>query len=131
MTNEEIKELEERTYAIGWSGFPIDTLFNDIRDNNDPRFNKNLAYQDFKKIIDEIYILKAKAQKYDEKETPKKPIIKQYKNSEHYLCPNCKNYRFGIIDYGEYKNEWRKGSELMLYCPKCGQAIDRSDEDDK
>ena len=66
-----------------------------------------------------------------DKATPKKPIIKQYKNSEHYLCPNCKNYRFGIIDYGEYKNEWRKGSELMLYCPKCGQAIDRSDEDDK
>ena len=66
-----------------------------------------------------------------DKATPKKPIIKQYKNSEHYLCPNCKNYRFGIIDYGEYKNEWRKGSELMLYCPKCGQALDWSDEDDK
>ena len=58
MTSEEIKELEERTYAISWSGFPINTLFNDIRDNDSPRFNKALAYQDFKKIIDEIYRLK-------------------------------------------------------------------------
>ena len=58
MTDKEIKELEERTYAIGWSGFPIDALFNDIRDNNNPRFNKDLAYQDFKKVIDEIYRLK-------------------------------------------------------------------------
>ena len=58
MTSEEIKELEERTYAISWSGFPINTLFNDIRDNDSPRFNKALAYQDFKKIVDEIYRLK-------------------------------------------------------------------------
>ena len=52
MTDKEIKELQDRTYAIGWSGFPIDTLFNDIRDNDNPRFNKDLAYQDFNKIVD-------------------------------------------------------------------------------
>jgi hypothetical protein len=36
-----------------------------------------------------------------DKETPKKPLIKKYENSEHYLCPNCKGHRFGILDYGE------------------------------
>lgn len=115
MTNKEIKELKERTYAIGWSGFPIDTLFNDIRDNNDPRFNKDLAYQDFKKIIDEIYILKAKAQKYDEKETPKKPYTKM--NEHNHIdrhCPGCNSFVYSFD----------------IYCGRCGQKM-RSDEDDK
>lgn len=66
-----------------------------------------------------------------DKETPKKPLVNKYKNSEHYLCPNCKGHRFGIVDYGEYKNEWRKSSELMTYCPKCGQKLDWRVEDDQ
>lgn len=115
MTNEEIKELEKRTYAIGWSGFPIDTLFNDIRDNDHPRFNKDLAYQDFKKIIDEIYRLKDKAQKYDEKETPKKPYFLNYGGYQigNWKCPICD----GIVAKDKY-------------CTHCGQALDWSDEDD-
>lgn len=110
MTNEEIKELEKRTYAIGWSGFPIDALFNDIRDNNNPRFNKDLAYQDFKKIIDEIYRLKDKAQKYDEKATPKKRVYVDTTPSisSHFICPVCRT----------------KVSPIGLYCDTCGQRLE-------
>ena len=124
MTNEEIKELEKRTYAIGWSWFPIDTLFNDIRDNNNPRFNKDLAYQDFKKIIDEIYRLKDKAEKYDEKETPKKPNHKYDECYVIYYCSNCKEeipHRI-ILSDDTY-------CYTISYCPNCGQAVDWSDED--
>lgn len=126
MTKEEIKELEERTYAIGWSGFPIDTLFNDIRDNNDPRFNKDLAYQDFKKIIDEIYILKDKAKKYDEKVTPKKPKSKlvyyncRGENSDHYI-----DYRCPVCNFGGLGKDWSN------YCPECMQKLDWSDKDEE
>lgn len=129
MTNEEIKELEERTYAISWSGFPINTLFNDIRDNDHPRFNKYLVYQDFKKIIDEIYRLKDKAEKYDDKETPKKPIFVDTRFrkrgrlygecstlEECYKCPNCNLHIF--YDLPDYR------------CQYCGQALDWSDEDE-
>ena len=105
------QEALERAYICGDNDC-CDCKFNEICIND-----RKGWYGTLKELVD--------------KATPKKPIIKQYKNSEHYLCPNCKNYRFGIIDYGEYKNEWRKGSELMPYCPKCGQAIDRSDENDK
>jgi hypothetical protein len=65
-----------------------------------------------------------------DKATPMKPLVNKYKNSEHYFCPNCKRHRFGILDYGEYKNEWRKNSKLTPYCPNCGQALDWSDEDE-
>lgn len=131
MTKEEIKELEERTYAIGWSGFPIDTLFNDIRDNNNPRFNKDLAYQDFKKIIDEIYRLKDKAKKYDKKETSKKPIKRQEVDKvvgEYvaYDCPCCKKEQIF-----KFKNVNKIVGFKAKYCHKCGQKLDWSDEDDK
>ena len=117
MTNEEIKELKERTYAIGWSGFPIDTLFNDIRDNNDPRFNKDLVYQDFKKIIDEIYILKDKAQKYDEKETPKKPKRDRlYYNCRNGECDKTFIYHCPVCNFSSVED--------MNYCPECGQKLD-------
>ena len=75
-------------------------------------------------FLEDIYIL----QELVDKETPKKPVIKKFKESEHYICPNCKNHKFGILDYGEYKNEFRKGSNLTLYCPNCGQRLDWSEE---
>ena len=71
MTKEEIKELQARVYDISWSGFPLDTFFNDIRDNPSPNFNKELAYEDLKKIVDEVYRLRKlkKAIKFLEDET--------------------------------------------------------------
>ena len=77
MTNKEIQELKERIYNISYSGFPLDSFFNDIEQNDNPRFNKDLAYKDIKLIVDEIYKLKVKAKKYDEKE--KSPTIKEVK----------------------------------------------------
>lgn len=58
MTKEEIKQLEERVYTIGSSLFPIDVFFNDIRDNKNPKYNKDKAYEDLKLIVDEIYRLR-------------------------------------------------------------------------
>lgn len=51
-----------------------------------------------------------KANKYDEKETPKKPI--PYLNSL-FQCGNCK----GIFQNHHYQNR----------CPNCGQKLDWSD----
>lgn len=68
---------------------------------------------------------KDKAKKYDEKETPKKPIRKRiYYNCHNgecdktffYYCPVC---NFHSIDK-DYAN----------FCPNCGQKIDWSDEYD-
>lgn len=58
MNKEEIKLLQERTYAISNSLLPLNAFFNDIRDNDNPRFRKDLAYQDLKLIVDEFYRLR-------------------------------------------------------------------------
>lgn len=65
MNNKEIKELQERCYAIGNSKFPLDQFFNDIRDNDSPRYNKEEAYNDLKLIVDEIYRLREKNKEQD------------------------------------------------------------------
>lgn len=112
MTKEEIKQLEERVYAIGNSLFPIDAFFNDIRDNKDPRYNKDRAYKDLKLIVDKL-------QELVDKEKPKRVIkfTSEITNSEEaytfYTCPKCR-----IL----LSND--------IYCPKCGQHLDWSDEDE-
>lgn len=140
MTKEEIKQLEERAYAIGSSLFPIDVFFNDIRDNKDPKYNKDRAYEDLKLIVDEIYRLKELLKEYNvnetnirqillggnqakellDKATPKKPITKVAKGSYdpvyfHY-CPVCK---FSSVEK-DYAN----------FCPNCGQKLDWSDDNE-
>lgn len=77
MNKEEIKELQEKTYAISWSGFPLDAFFNDIRDNPNSNFDKDSAYQDLKKIVDKFYKLIDKANKYDE--LTKTPTLEEVK----------------------------------------------------
>lgn len=54
-----------------------------------------------------------------DKETPKKPIIKNVCNEvdgdvDYGACPNCEY----PLDYS------------FNYCPNCGQALDWSDEDE-
>lgn len=113
MTKEEIKQLEERVYAIGSSLFPIDVFFNDIRDNKDPKYNKDKAYEDLKLIVDEIYRLR-------DKTTPTKPITKVVKGSYNpiyfHYCPVC-NFFSVEKDYANF-------------CPGCGQKLDWSDNDE-
>ena len=58
MDDKEIKKLQEKVYSLSFSGFPLDAFFNDIRDNQNPKFNKDLAYEDLKKIADEVYELR-------------------------------------------------------------------------
>lgn len=71
-----------------------------------------------------------KANKYDEKETPKKPIKKTIINSYDYdeqgvnknkilQCPSCK---FKLYD------EYECIDYTFDYCPYCSQKIDWSDE---
>ena len=122
MINKEIQELKERIYDISYSGFPLDSFFNDIERNDNPRFNKDLAYKDLKLIVDEIYKLKDKAKKYDERETPKKvkaEIMSDYvechyvQSYEIYVCPVCGLHL----------------SPTQNYCDRCSQKLDWSDED--
>lgn len=100
MTKEEIKQLEERVYAIGSSLVPIDVFFNDIRDNKDPRYNKDRAYEDLKLIVDEIYRLR-------DKEKPVKPIQRERGK----ICPICFNNDIKNFVYGKY-------------CDECGQRLE-------
>lgn len=56
-----------------------------------------------------------------DKETPKEPIDKGFKNDIlQYKCPTCKIGKVGrIIDNG-----WKtKGEGFTNYCPNCGQKI--------
>ena len=71
MTQKEINKLKERCYAIGNSKFPLDQFFNDIRDNDNPRYNKKQAYEDLKLIVDEIYRLREKQKDYTLEEVEK------------------------------------------------------------
>lgn len=69
------------------------------------------------KRLDEIKLL----QKLVDKETPKEPIDKGFKNDIlQYKCPTCKIGKVGkLIDNG-----WKtKGEGFTNYCPNCGQKI--------
>lgn len=118
MTQKEINELKERCYAIGNTKFPLDTFFNDIRDNDNPKFNKDDAYEDLKLIVDEIYRLRGK-------ETPKKLKSKTDKDGRLlWICPNC-----GDV----YMKFWSDVETITCrkYCDECGQKLDWSGEDGK
>lgn len=112
MIKEEIKQLEERVYAIGSSLFPIDIFFNDIRDNKDPKYNKDKAYEDLKLIVDEIYRLRdrEKAKKI------KKPT--SIEDMGYYCCPVCDGCNYNPLD----DMSWRLSE--ANYCPECGQKLD-------
>lgn len=105
MTKEEIKQLEERVYAIGSSLFPIDAFFNDIRDNKDPRYNKDKAYEDLKLIVDEIYRLRDKTKK----------SIKPTKTTKHSWCKDDD----GNIDVFGYSEGFCNGPK----CEICGYSF--------
>ena len=52
MMLKEIIELREKVYDMSNGEFPLNTFFNDIRDNTSPTFNKELAYKDLKKVVE-------------------------------------------------------------------------------
>lgn len=118
MDKKELKDLQDKTYAISWSGFPIGDFFNDIMKNTDPNFNKESAFQDLKKIVDEIYVLREKAKKYDDKETPKKFKIKTDKDGRTiWVCPNC----------GDVLMKFWSDVETISprkYCDECGTKLE-------
>lgn len=79
-------------------------------------------YHDFgeyipKERLDEIKLL----QKLVDKETPKEPIDKGFKNDIlQYKCPTCKIGKVGqICDNGRKK----EGIGFTNYCPNCGQKL--------
>jgi hypothetical protein len=51
------KTLKEKAYKYGNSSFPIDTFYNDIRDNKSPTYDKESAFNGLEKIID-VFIQK-------------------------------------------------------------------------
>lgn len=73
------------------------------------KYDKNFAL--IKELVDKV--------------TPKKPFYEADGYDENgeliydtWICPNCNHYY--EVDYDDYD-----------YCPNCGQAIDRSDSDEK
>ena len=55
---------------------------------------------------------RAKANKYDEKETPKKPIENPFERNKHFkVCPNCWEKDIKTFVYGKY-------------CDECGQRLE-------
>lgn len=70
-----------------------------------------------RKAVDLVKEACDKADKYDEKETPKKPIRIAIHGLIEYECPNeC-----------EGKKKWSFVSKYQNYCPNCGQKLDWSD----
>ena len=56
-----------------------------------------------------------------DKETPKEPINKGFKNDIlQYKCPTCKIGKVGQIFEDDRKKE---GVGFANYCPNCGQKI--------
>ncbi len=88
--------------------------------------NKDAIYILENEYTSDVYISKAnldlaieKAVKALEKRIPQKPNYEEDyydEDCDTWLCPKC-GRRF--VDY-----------EIYNYCPYCGQAIDRSDEDE-
>lgn len=53
-----------------------------------------------------------KANKYDEKETPKKPIERLFESNKHFkICPSCWEKNIKNFVYGKY-------------CDECGQRLE-------
>ena len=54
--------LRKKCYKMGNSQFPIDVFYNDIRDNPNPNFDKELAYKDLEKVVNYIEDLRKENQ---------------------------------------------------------------------
>ena len=65
MTSKEIEELREKVYEMSNGMLPLNTFFNDIRDNKSPTFNKELAYEDLSIIVDYIIYMQNKLEKLE------------------------------------------------------------------
>ena len=52
MNSKEIEELREKVYKMSNSMLPLNTFFNDIRDNPNENYDKELAYNDLEIIVD-------------------------------------------------------------------------------
>lgn len=65
LTDSEIIELRNICYSEGNTFFPIDTFFNDIRDNREEGFDKNQAYKDLWLIVDLFQYVHRKAEAFD------------------------------------------------------------------
>ena len=102
------KEMEEKNiYQIA-----LDNAINDIE------YCYNDSFEEVpEKRLKEVELL----QQLVDKETPKEPIDKGFKNDIlQYKCPTCKIGKVGkLIDNG-----WKtKGEGFTNYCPNCGQKI--------
>lgn len=63
------------------------------------------------------------------KETPVKPVKKQYKYSHHSHCGKC-DERFCVVRYDDIKNDIVYKHKLSYKkCPECFQKVDWSDEE--
>ena len=90
-------------------------------------YNKDgyMNHEAFEKEFDVLEETCLKADKYDEKETPKKPIERKEKDIivgdyTAYDCPNCKQEQVMIFPNGDIVGVKHK------YCSECATALDWS-----
>lgn len=65
MTSKEIEELREKVYEMSNSMLPLNMFFNDIRDNPNENYDKELAYNDLMLIVDYIIYMRNKLEKLE------------------------------------------------------------------
>ena len=78
MMFKEIIGLREKVYDMSNGEFPLNTFFNDIRDNTSPTFNKELAYKDLNLIANHITYMEDRLEKLEK-------VLKEIKDSV--ICP--------------------------------------------
>lgn len=123
-----IEKLREKVYKISYSELPLDSFFNDIEKNDNPKYNKELAYKDLELIVDKIYNLIEENEEYKNKETPIKTTGVETEPRAYYgMCDSCGSGIRLCQHYNSEKEKWIK----ECYCPYCGQKLDWSDEDEK
>lgn len=66
MNSKEIEELREKVYEMSNSMLPLNTFFNDIRDNPNENYDKELAYNDLSIIVDYIIYIRNRLEKLEE-----------------------------------------------------------------
>lgn len=119
MENIDVKKLQEKVYEISYSGFPLDSFFNDIQQNDNPKYNKQLAYRDLELIVDKFYELSKKEQTPTEEE-----IIKEWEDNNYFLYEKGNDYLTFINPIDDIQIDIYKDGTFS-YEPKTYYSINR------
>lgn len=94
------EQLREKISEISNSEFPLIDFFNDIGRNKDPRYNKELAYQDIEKIYDVFIYYENKCKKLEKVIEILEEKLEVFVNKTKYGTPyiQCWQQSMGITE---------------------------------